>query len=120
MQRSKKKIASSTIKNIISPHFPSTKNITKHDVFNIQVKLRKMMRTADANDSFEDFKAKFNRNAIFDDINEMCVTDDDACAVALDTWMSLMNNDEDDSLMSFTEKIQKVSHIRFFTMQRIM
>ena len=105
-------ITQQTIRNIVVPHFLTTQNITDKYIFNIRVKLKPFSPSRD--DTYEDFKAKFGKNTLSNSIEEIDVTDDgDACQVVAQQWISLINEEDDDCLISFSTYMENTKDFSY-------
>jgi hypothetical protein len=84
------KLSSSLIKIVMEPVWPTaSKNITKHDVFNIRVKVMRLMPMfRKTNKDYEEFKRVANANDMLKGIeNISSVDDDEAYELAQILWL---------------------------------
>jgi hypothetical protein len=71
-------LTSSLIKQVIRPTWPSGKNITKHDVFNIRVRVMRMLPIfKQTNGHYADFKGVANPKDLLLGIDDIPTINDD-------------------------------------------
>ena len=58
-----------TIKNVLTPVWPIKKNVTKHDVFNIRVKVCKLIPILKTTEGFQEFQELANANELLSGID---------------------------------------------------
>ena len=61
----KKTVATSTIQSALSSCYPPTRNVTKHDVFNTRVRLKRLMKHYQNCPEFNKFEKELSSNSIF-------------------------------------------------------
>ena len=110
---SRGKLPSSLIKSIMEPVWPTaSKNISKHDVFNIRVKIMRLMPTfRKTNQDYEEFKRVANANDMLKGIeNTSSLDDDEAYELAQSLWleMAASANDREDAIFSFIEYLELI------------
>ena len=78
------KLASSLIKKVMQPIWPKAKDISKHDVFNIRVKVMRLLPTyRKSNGEYNQFKSVVNANIMLRGIdNEVDINDDEVYDLA--------------------------------------
>ena len=97
-----RKLKSNSIKSVLKPIWPTNKNISKYDVFNIQRKIISKKK----HDSFELFQKNINTSTLFNRIDDCNMSDDDAINMATELWKNLFNDKKDegtDSLLHFKD-----------------
>ena len=107
------KLSSSLIKSVMEPVWPTaSKNITKHDVFNIRVKVMRLMPMfRKTNKDYEEFKRVANANDMLKGIeNISSIDDDEAYELAQILWLetAASTNDSEDQIFSFVEYLETI------------
>ena len=107
-------ISSSFIKSVLEPIWPSSKNITTHDVYNVRVRIRRLLpkfKSTGAGD-FEAFQSIVNASDLLCGIDDMPTLDDDeAYELAQSAWQELQLTDSTcnaDSLFSFVGYLELI------------
>jgi hypothetical protein len=80
-----------TIKSIVSPIWPSNKNITKSDVFNIRIRVERMLPKIVTCYSFESFQKSVNSSDLITGLDNITLNDDEVNKYATNLWSSFMN-----------------------------
>ena len=74
------KVSASIIKDVIGPVWPKAKGITKHDVWNMRVKVQKLMPIfRKSNGDYEEFKQVVNASELLRGIDNEESINDDGC-----------------------------------------
>ena len=83
LERTGKTLAS-IIKDVIEPMWPTSKVTTKHDVWNLRVKVTRLMPTfLNPNSEYEEFKLAVNAKKLLWGIdNKESMNDDEACELS--------------------------------------
>jgi len=102
------KIGASVIKDTMRPVWPKAKTITKHDVFNLRVKVMRVMPIyRKSNCQYEEFKEVVNASELMHGIdNEESLNDDEAYELAQSLWLeiaSTTSNNKEEAIFSFME-----------------
>lgn len=88
--------------HVLEPVWPKSKNITKHDCFNMRVRVNRLMPIYKSTDgNYTDFQEVVNANDLLDGIdNAPTLDDDEAYALAQSLWLEVMStmNDEEDMI----------------------
>ena len=97
----------------MEPVWPTaSKNITKHDVFNIRVKVMRLMPLfCKTNKDYEEFKRVANANDMLKGIeNISSIDDDEAYELAQILWLetAASTNDSEDQIFSFVEYLETI------------
>jgi len=97
----------------MEPVWPTaSKNITKHDVFNIRVKVMRLMPMfRKTNKDYEEFKRVANANDMLKGIeNISSIDDDEAYELAQILWLetAASTNDGEDQIFSFVEYLETI------------
>lgn len=107
-------ISTDFIKCTIQPTWPSSKNITKQDVYNIKkVRIKRLLPIyKNSRGDFEAFQALANSSDLLRGIEDMPTLDDDeAYELAQSAWRELESTDTNnnaDSILSFTEYLEVI------------
>ena len=116
------KLSASVIKETIEPVWPKAKkNITKHDVFNLRVKVMRLMPTfRKSNGEYEEFKKVVNASELLRGIdNEESINDDEAYELAQSLWLevaSTASKNKEEAIFSFIEYLALIkSRAKGFT-----
>jgi hypothetical protein len=92
--------------------WPRAKPLTKHDMFNVQVKIMQLLPVfMKSNGDYERFTEVVNASALLDGIeNEVNLDDDEPYKVAQTLWLELAvsTSDKDDVLFLFIEYLEPV------------
>ena len=105
-------VKSEVIKNNLKRIFPSTKNVSKNNVFQTRIKNMRSLPVLLNTNSFKEFKEKVGKSniATFDvDAETFC---DETHGVTSDIWLDLLNNNQDnneDLTLSFKEHLSLLS-----------
>ena len=99
------KLTSSLIKSVLQPLWTKHKGITKHDTFNLRVKIMRLMPTySKTNGDYEEFKKVVNAFDMLDGIeNDVTLDDDEVYELAQSLWLevtSTVSNKEDEIFSS--------------------
>ena len=88
------RLTSGVIKNVCSPMFPITHPMTKNDVFNIRIKIRRLLPTLRAaGGDYDQFKQVVNASTMLQGIeNQPDIDDDEAYALATELWLETLND----------------------------
>ena len=108
MFKSNGRLKSNCIKSILTPIWPTNKNISKSDVFNIRKKIISILPNLEKYNTFELFQKNVNTSTLLEGIDDCNMSDDDAINMATEVWKNLINGkDEDgngnDSLLQFKD-----------------
>ena len=105
-------LTASLIKQVLRPTWPSGKNITRHDVFNVRVRVRRMLPVfRQTNGHYADFKSVANSNDLLLGIDDIpTIDDDEAYHLAQDMWQEIddHNGNRDDNIFSFIDYLQLI------------
>jgi len=106
-------ISSSFIKSVLEPIWPSSKNITTHDVYNVRVRIRRLLpKFKSTVGDFEAFQSIVNSSDLLCGIDDMPTLDDDeAYELAQSAWQELQLTDSTcnaDSLFSFVGYLELI------------
>ena len=105
-------LRSQLIKHVLEPVWPKSKNITKHDCFNMRVRVNRLMPIYKSTDgNYTDFQEVANANDLLDGIdNAPTLDDDEAYALAQSLWLEVMStmNDEEDMIFSFIDYLELI------------
>ena len=98
------RIDTASIKNAVRRLWPKSKNITKSDVFNLRVKVKRCLKLyRDNNGDYDEFKKIANASELLKGVdNWTAIDDDEACALAQEMWLEIMHLSDNDDLFSFT------------------
>ncbi len=115
-------LTSSVIKNFLRPHWPSKKIIKSSDVFNIKVKIRRLLpKYRNCNKDYNLFKKNIVSADFLHGIDNHCdVNDDEAYELAQSFWneVSSNNKSENEAIFSFIEFLQLIkSHAKGFSFE---
>ena len=105
-------VKSEVIKNNLERIFTSTKNVSENNSFQTRVRRMRLLPVLLNTNSFKEFEEKVGKSniATFDvDSETFC---DEACEVASDIWLDLLNSNKDnneDSMLSFKEHLSLLS-----------
>ena len=98
--------------HVLEPVWPKSKNITKHDCFNMRVRVNRLMPIyKSTDDNYTDFQEVANANDLLDGIdNAPTLDDDEAYALAQSLWLEVMStmNDEEDRIFSFIDYLELI------------
>jgi len=106
------KLKTHTIKNILQPIWPKNKNISKHDIFNVRLRIRRLLPKIEKCDTFESFQKSINTSLLLAGLDDENMSDDEAYEMATSVWKDLFNNggnESPDSLLCFEEYLQILS-----------
>ena len=106
MLKHNRRLKAASIKSVLTPIWPTNKNISKYDVFNIKRKIKLILPKLQKYDSFELFQKNINTSTLFDGIDDCNMSDDDAINMATEIWSNLFNGREEDgsdSLLHFKD-----------------
>ena len=106
------RLKSITIKNILQPIWPINKNISKHDIFNVKLRIRRLLPRFEKCDTFESFQKIINTSQLLAGLDSENMSDDEAYDMATSLWKELFNkggDDSSDSLLRFEEYLQILS-----------
>jgi len=101
-----------TIKSILQPIWPINKNISKHDIFNVRLRIRRLLPRLEKCDTFESFQKSINTSQLLAGLDSENMSDDEAYDMATLVWKELLNKGGDnssDSLLCFEEYLQILS-----------
>ena len=109
-----KRLKSTTIRSVLKPIWPQNKNITKHDIYNMRVRVKRLLPILDRCASFENFQNEINATALLSGLDSKDITDDEIYSLADEIWQDVMNDNIDDdgeesSLVSFTDYLKILS-----------
>ena len=101
-----------TIKNTMMKVWPKAKAITKHDIFNIRVKVMKLMKTyRGSNREYEQFKKVVNASDMLQGIDNEALDDDEAYELCQQLWLEVLDSATDnkqDSILNFIEYLELI------------
>lgn len=113
------KLTASSIRNVMSVAWPSAKLTSKHDVFNLRVKVMKLMPIfRKSNNDYEAFKEVVNASDMLQGIDNEELNDDEAYQLGQSLWLELVNTTDtkEEAMMSFIEYLELIkSRARGFT-----
>ena len=105
------KLSTNSIKSVMRVAWPKAKLATKQDIFNIRVKVMKLMPTfRKSNQDYETFKEVVNASDMLQGIDNEELTDDEAYQLGYDLWLELVNttNTKEEAMMSFIEYLELI------------
>jgi len=108
------KLASSLIRRVVRPSWPRAKDISKHDVFNIRLKvLRALPSFKRTGGDYDRFKEIVNSDDLLKGIdNERTLDDDEAYELAQSLWMEIASTvnagSTEDMIFSFIEYLELI------------
>jgi hypothetical protein len=106
-------LTSSLIKQVIRPSWPSGKNITRYDVYNVRLRVRRMLPVfRQTNGHYSDFKNIANPNDLLLGIDDVpTIDDDEAYHLAHETWQEIDDNNGncDDNIFSFIDYLELIT-----------
>ena len=112
-QKKKSRVPSSHIRHVLQRIFPNDKNVTKHDVYYMRLRCRRLLPLLASDQSFEEFERVVSDSDIPHDYryNTIIDNDDEACVVAKDIWIDFLNEDNSqcDSASSFQTYLKLIS-----------
>lgn len=86
------KISSAMIKSVMTPVWPSSKIVSKQDVFNIRVKVHRLMPTfRSSNKDYDAFKQIVNSSNFLQGIENEELNDDEAYQLGHSAWLICIN-----------------------------
>ena len=106
------KLKTITIKNILQPIWPKNKNISKHDIFNLRLRIKRLLPKIENCDAFDSFQKFINASQLMTGLDDEQISDDEAYEMAMSVWKDLFNkggNESSDSLLCFEEHLQILS-----------
>ena len=111
MKQNNMRLITSQIKGVLSPILPKSLNITKQDVFNAHIRVKRLMKLFENNSEYKQFEQFSNNATIAAGLDEDKITDDEALAIANDVFVEFINKDMsiDGSMVSFVEYLQMIS-----------
>jgi len=106
------KLTSSLIKSVLQPLWTKHKEITKHDTFNLRVKIRRLMPIySNTNGDYEEFKKIVNANNMLNGIeNDVTIDDDEAYELAQSLWLEVTStvSNKEEAIFSFINYLELI------------
>ena len=106
------RLTSETIKNAMKNVWPKAKAITKHDIFNIRVKVMKLMKVyRGSNREYEQFKSVVNASDLLQGIDNEALDDDEAYELCQQLWLEVLDSatsNKQDSILNFIEYLELI------------
>ena len=97
MLKHKGKLKTITIQNILQPIWPKNKNISKHDIVNVRLRIKRLLPKIEKCDTFESFQKSINTSWLLVGLDDENMTDNEAYEMATTSvWKDLINNGGDD------------------------
>ena len=108
-----KRLKATTIKSVLKPIWPKNKNITKSDVFNMRVRVKRLLPVLERNPLFENFQDEVNATSMLRGIDNDNISNDEVYNITHDIWKEVMNNNKHDeeeyTLISFSDYLKILS-----------
>jgi hypothetical protein len=106
------RLDSNLITNVMKPVWPRAKEFSKHDVFNVRVKVMRLLPVYRRSDGdYEQFKEVVNAgNLLYGIENEIDIDDDEAYELAQLLWLEVTGSSvsKDEELFSFLEYLELI------------
>lgn len=98
------KLKFSVIKDALQQQFPYNKNVTKHHIWNMILKVKSMLPSMANIQSFNDFQSLCNTSNIAPGLDNTPLSDDDVAVISREIWEEIMSNEPDeDAIVTFKE-----------------
>lgn len=98
------RLKTSSIKSIIKPFWPTNKNISKGDIYNLRRKIARIMPHMDNLDNFETFQNFAKVNELHSGLDDVPLNENDNTEIAKELWLEIMSKKTDeDSIVTFKE-----------------
>ena len=105
-------INSDLILQVIEPVWPKSKNVTKHDCWNMRIRVNRLMPIYKATDgNYDKFKEVANANDLLDGIdNAPTLDDDEAYDLAQSLWLEVTNTTKntEEAIFSFIDYLELI------------
>ena len=105
-------LTSASIKTFLSPHWPTQKEITRSDVFNVKRKITSLSQVyLSCNNDYAVFKNKVGNTDILQGIdNQESLTDDQAYKMAQSAWVEVSRTckNTEDAIFSFLQYLELI------------
>ena len=90
-------VKNEVIKNNLECVFPSTKNVTNTNVFQTRVRRMRLLPMLLEKISFKEFEEKVGKSNVANFDVDLETQNDEACQVASEIWLDLLNDNEVDN-----------------------
>ena len=100
-------LKSGAIKSALRSQLPANKNISKHHVWNVRLKVKRLIPQLKNIESFQQFQSQCNTMNLHVGLDNTKFTDDDIALVGKEIWSEIMSDtSHKDSLVTFVEYMQ--------------
>ncbi|GFH55396.1 hypothetical protein CTEN210_11872 [Chaetoceros tenuissimus] len=98
------RLKTSSIKSIITPFWPSNKNISKGDIYNLRRKIKRIIPHMDHLDNFEAFQQYAKVNKLHSGLDDVPLNEHESTEIAKELWLQIMSERTDEeSIVTFKE-----------------
>ena len=90
-------LKSITIKNVLQPICPKNKSISKHYIFNVRLRIKRLLPRIEKCDTFESFQKSINTSKLIAGLDDTTMSDDKAYEIVSSVRKDLFNNGKNES-----------------------
>ena len=94
---SSSRVSSSTIRAMLSSNFPNGKNVTRQNIFNMIVILKRLLPKFKQCDNYKDFESMFDNQSELISIEKSSINDDEASSAINSLWQDYVNSIQSES-----------------------
>ena len=98
-------VTNGVVKDVLQLQFPSNKNVTKYDVYNMKKKIRRITPYMNNITDFNDFQTFFSSSKLEIGVDNVPISDDNIVAISKEVWTDIINEKgyDEKSFLTFVE-----------------